>query len=148
YHNKYAINPKLVKDVCKYYEMHGKSKTQKCYPEVNVRSIVERYKLFKPRQVKWKEQEIIQLARFAGVISMQAQAKYFNRPRANAGSIKSVWVKKFRNCGGRIHGMAWYQARHITTPECPVLLTPFWVQRKPGSVKGTAIRKLCLWTDM
>jgi transcriptional regulator with XRE-family HTH domain len=77
-----SLKPDVVKKVCAYYERHGRKRTEKKFPNVRVRSIVERYKLFKPRQIKWTDKQIIEAARMAGLISPGAQAKYFNRPRA------------------------------------------------------------------
>ena len=146
FHNKYVLNPGLTKRVCKYYEKHGKKKTQEAFPQVCVRSIVEKYKkLYKPRQIRWTDEQIVQLARMAGIVSWSDQAKFFNRPGAHEGSIRSVWVKKFRNNGGSVNGMGHNTAKFVVKNSCPRIETKFWAQRKRSGVYG---RKLCLWVDM
>lgn len=138
--NKYITNPKLVKKVCAYYEKHGKRKTQEKFPEVNIRSVVERYTDFKPRQSRWSDKQIQELAKMAGLISFKAQAKYFNRPLANEGSIRSAWVKKFGHGQRVINGMAHWKAKHFIKKSCPIIETPF------GSNSHTQ-KHLILWVD-
>lgn len=145
FHNKYVLNPDLVKRVCKYYEKHGRPKTQKRFPEISVRSIVERYKWFNPRCIRWTDKEIVELAKMAGLVRMDHQAEYFKRPRANAGSIQSAWMKKFGVCGGSINGMSEFMAREIVTEKCPRLKTEFYQARRKGQFY---YRSLCLWVDM
>jgi hypothetical protein len=140
YHYKYCNNPKLVEKVCKYYEKHGKRKTQEKFPDVAVRSIVERYKKYEPRQLPWTDEQLIELTKMAGLISMKSQAKYFNRPLANEGSIRSVWVKRFGHGQRVINGMAHWKARHFIKKSCPVIDTPF------GS-NNHKQRHLVLWVD-
>jgi hypothetical protein len=143
--NKHVANPDRVKQVTKFYERHGRAETQKAFPEINVRSIVERYKLFRPRTIRWSEGQIIELARMGGVITYESQAKYFKRPGANAGSIKSAWTKKFKIAGGSINGMSHHIARQIVDNDCPFVTTRFWEQRKASGNYG---RRLYLWVDM
>lgn len=95
YHNKYKANPDIVKRVTKYYEKHGKTKTQEKFPDLNVRSIVERYR-HEPRQIRWTGPQLIEIIKMHGFISKKNQAKFFKRPRANEGSIVSVWQKTLK----------------------------------------------------
>lgn len=139
--NKYLTNPKLVEKVLRFYEKNGKKKTQEKFPDVSVRSIVERYKDFKPRQIRWKDKELIELTKMAGLVSFKDQAKWFNRPNANAGSIKSAWVKKFKTSQETINGMAHYKAKHFVKKSAPYIKTPF------GSGSGNA-KRILLWVDM
>ena len=85
YHNKYKANPGKVKELCEFYEKNGRVKTQEKYPDWSVRSVVERYKLFTPRQRRWENSEIIEAIKMGGLVSFENQAKYFNRPNDNAG---------------------------------------------------------------
>lgn len=148
YHNKYVVNPKLVRDVCAYYATHSKAETQKRFPGVKVRSIVERYKNFSPKCIKWTDDQLIELAQMAGVISLKAQAKYFDRPRANEGAIKSAWMKRFGSSGGSVNGLSWYMARHFVMADCPRFQTAFWMtatKRKGGTNHHS--RWLVTWVD-
>lgn len=154
YYNNVNINalryPKtIVEQVCEYYAKHGKIKTQKKFPDIKVRSIVEKYAKGKsPRQRRWTDQQVIQLARMAGLVSMPAQARYFNRPYANAGSIKSAWVKKFKSGGGCINGISLHKARLFIKPSAPVVETGFWVTRDLNRKHNPEFcRKLILWVD-
>lgn len=148
---KYNINPKLIKEVCEYYEMHGKVKTQKKFPNVKLRSIVERYKYYSPRQIRWTDEQIKKAAQMAGIVSPEAQARHFNRPRANKGSIVSLWMKKFGSGGGNVNGLSWHTAKHFIKPNCPVVKTQFWKQRnashKLSYLRKEHSRKIVLWVD-
>lgn len=134
YYNIYKKDPNLVSKVCKYYEKHGKVKTQKEFPNIKVRSIVERYKNFKPRQTRWKNEQLIELLRMAGLISFDAQAKFFKRPNAHRGSIQKKWV----NLNGSptlINGMFKSVVKHIVTKKAP------YIKLKTGQY-------ILLWVDM
>jgi hypothetical protein len=145
FHNKYARQPDLVKAVCKYYEKHGKIKTQKKFPQVCVRSVVERYPYFKPRQTRWSDSQIVEAAKMSGLISMNAQAKWFNRPNAFEGSIKSLWTKRFGFGGGSIHGLSYCVGKELVTRRCKPIDTFFWQTVRNEHKFG---RKLYLWVDI
>ncbi len=146
YFNRYAVNPKLVETVCEYYARHGRQKTQERFPDIRVRSIVERYEVT-PRQIRWTGEQMRELAQMAGLVSFVSQAKYFNRPRANAGSIKSVHMKRFGQGGGMLNGLSWHKARHLVRPRCRPIKTAFWSTRHP--LKRTPMsRKIVLWVDL
>jgi DNA-binding XRE family transcriptional regulator len=139
-----SFKPEVVKKVCAYYERHGKRKTQKHFPQVKVRSIVERYKLFKPRQIKWTDKQIIESARMAGLVSPGAQAKYFNRPGAFSGSIKSLWMKRFGFGACSINGMTHWSAKHLVTSNARYI-RPVGESRDG---KPCEFRRMILWVDM
>jgi len=143
--NKYVANPNLVKEVCAYYEKHGKVETQKMFPDTNIRSIVERYKQFQPRQIRWTEDQIIEAAKMGGLISISAQALFFKRPNAFEGSIKSLWYKKFKIGGQGIQGMSYWMGRHLVSKVCPIIKSGYWKTTKIGAQYR---RKLYLWVDM
>lgn len=145
FHNKYIRNPALVKQVCAFYEAHGRQATEKAFPGVKVRSIVERYKYFGPRTVRWTDEQIIEASKMAGLISFKAQAQYFKRPNAFEGSIKSLWHKRFKFGMQTVHGMSHYIGRELVTKECPYVVSKFWGTKRKGKHFG---RKLFLWTDM
>lgn len=149
YYNRYKINPTLVKEVCAYYEKHGKRKTQEAFPNIRVRSLVERYKSFKPRQSRWSDAQLIELAKMAGIVSMKAQAKYFNRPLAHEGSITSAWMKRYGFGGGCVNGLSWDLARHFVDQKAKPIQTCFWKQRRKTKKKTIDIqRQVVLWVDM
>lgn len=148
YFNKYVANPSLVQKVAKYYEKHGLKETQVRFPDVRVRSVVERYKLYSPRQRRWSSQEIIKAAQMAGLVSHERQAQFFSRPGANAGSIKSLWTKRFGLGGGSVNGLSWSIAKHFVREACPSVETEFWAtrqKRKCGRIEYS--RKLVTWKD-
>lgn len=146
---KWKNQPDLVKKVMTYYEKHGKPATVKKFPEVNVGAIVERPEYYgikrTYRQIRWNAKQIEELAQMGGLVSMENQAKYFKRPRANAGSIRSVWTKKFGLGGGQINGMSEWRARMFVTARCPRIKTEFYLNRTKD---GHYSRTLCLWVDM
>jgi len=138
---------KTIDQVIDYYVKHGKVKTQERFPKVKIRSIIERYAHI-PRQRKWTDKELLELPRMAGIISMGAQARYFNRPNAHRGSIQSAWMKKFHHGGSSMNGLSWNIAKHYVRPFCPVLQTEFWRQRE-NSKRGLSFsRGIILWIDL
>ncbi len=69
---KYKNDPRLIKRVAEHYSDHGWEATAKSFPKVKIKSIIHRgdyygFKL-KPRQIRWKEEEIILAARMAGLV--------------------------------------------------------------------------------
>lgn len=141
-----SYKPEVVRAVCSYYEMHGRSATQRMFPDVSVRSIIERNpKAFKPRQIRWTDEQIIEAARMAGLVSPIAQAKYFNRPRAHAGSIKALWMKKFGFGEGSLNGMAHWYARRLVQGHRARYIKPVGMSRDGEPVE---FKRLILWVDL
>jgi hypothetical protein len=150
-------------EVCRYYVKHGKVKTQKRFPNVKVRSIVERYNVYGRRQIRWTGPQLMDAARFAGIISLEAQAQYFKRPRAHAGSIRSLWMKRFGQSGGSLHGLKRQLAMQlmdgvrvtyhhskaplIRMPVDPVD-APWWLPRPKGERWRILPRQIYLWVDI
>lgn len=142
--NAHKYRPEVVAAVTAYYERHGKSKTQKRFPDVRVRSIVEKYRCFEKRQRRWTEDEKLDLIRFAGIVPLKIQAKYFNRPRANSGSIISAWSKTLGQISSRhgIHGMYSWKAEHFVKSKCP------WISVGGLTRETKKNQRLFLWVDM
>lgn len=105
----------VVQAVLGAYVEHGKTRTQELFPDVAVRSIVERHE-HAPRQVRWLDHELTQAARMAGLVRHSAQAVYFNRPNAYGGSIKSLWVKRFGCAPSEINGLSVELAWRLAHP--------------------------------
>lgn len=138
---------KTIDEVIGYYVKWGKVKTEKAFPKVKVRSIVERYAHI-PRQSKWTEKELVLLSKMAGLVSMEAQARYFNRPNAHGGSIQSAWMKKYKVSGSQINGLSWSIAREFVRPICPIVKTEFWRQNPKNKRGANFSRTLVLWVDL
>lgn len=143
FHNKYVKDPEKTQEIVDFYLEHGKAATKEKYPDVNFRSIVERYAKGK-RQVRWEDWEIVQLAKFAGIISHRNQARYFNRPNAHVGSIRSVWYKKFKSSSSNINGVHLYMVKPLLRKD------PARIETQYGSGNGTGVftRKLILWVEL
>lgn len=118
--------------------------TKKRFPGISVRSIIERYP-HRQRQARWTDAQLIDLCKEAGLKTHAEIAKKMNRPRANAGSIVSVFQRRLGFRGSSIHGMSQYVARELVTPDCPFVRTAFWARRT--SQKSYA-RRLYLWQDI
>jgi hypothetical protein len=137
----------LVREVCEYYAMHGKQKTQAKFPHVRIRSVVERYFArsgHEPRQVRWTPDQLVKLAQMAGLTSYERQAFYFGRPNAHVGSIKSAWMKIFKSAGGSINGLSRWIAREYVTAACPFYETDYWVTERGATAQR---RSIALWVD-
>jgi hypothetical protein len=143
----YAANPKLVARVTAYYAKPGRAATQKRFPEVKVRSIFERYSSGL-RQIRWTDKQVVQAARMAGLVSMERQARIFNRPNAHAGAIKSLWVKRFRLGGAHIHGISRHSAKALLRSGYPTVATQFWETRQRRGDNSSFTRHIVLWCDM
>lgn len=116
---KYA--PEIIMQVIDSYVETGKTKTAELFPGINVRSIVERYD-HAPRQTRWKENEIIEAARMAGLVSRVAQSRYFDRPHAASGSIRALWARKFKCVPSDVNGVAGHVAWNLAMPGAPATL--------------------------
>lgn len=145
-----AYPTEVVAEVCRYYENHGRPATEKRFPRVRVRSIVERY-AHAPRQTRWDPEQLVELVRMAGLVSKRAQARHFNRPRAGAGSIHAAWWKKFGMGGGTINGLNWDIAKEfVRLPAMDHLLEiEFWqVRSKHKQFTKRWRRRVLLWIDV
>ncbi len=144
--NAHKYKENLINDVCKYYSKYSNKKTAEYFnlKSKQVEAIVYRYRRHSPRQIKWKNNEIIELAKMAGLVSQTAQAKYFNRPHANAGSIKSAWIKKFGFGPSNINGMVHDSAKHFVNIKARYI-RPIG-QGRDGTPSES--RRLILWVDM
>lgn len=146
----HKMNPERTREVILYYFKHGKTATEKKFPDVNVKAIVDRPEYYgikrKYRQTRWSDSQLIEAVKMSGLVSLPSQAKYFNRPRANAGSIKSLWVKRYGLAWSSINGMPHNKARRLVR----------WnIGRKYIKVYGTSrdgkpvlFRRVMLWVDM
>lgn len=131
-----------ILEVRKYYLKHGRPATEEKFPNIKVRTIIERHGWIKgecPRQKRWTDQEIVELAKFAGLISFKNQAEYFRRPRANEGAISSAWNKKFKTKPGYMHGLPLYKAKIFLSPDAPTIR--YQEQERGGD------RKMVLFCD-
>lgn len=150
---KIINNPQLAREIYEYYLANGKPKTLEKFKDCRIRprSIIDapaKYGFLPQQKIrKWTDDELVELARMQGLISYQAQAKYFSRPNANAGSIKSAYQKKFSSIYSELHGMSWSNARKIVYPDCPKLFLPT-LERMPSknATKNKNIR--VLWCDL
>lgn len=142
----HSYKKEVATEVIRYYEKHGKVKTQERFPEVSVRSIVERKgrknKIdYKPRQSRWNGPQKIELIKMSGFISREKQAEYFNRPRANAGSITSAWQKtlklKSSNVKVGFHVISNYRIKKYLKSSCPTI-----------PVANKAVNHGYLWHDV
>jgi AraC-like DNA-binding protein len=147
FYNYCTINPAWVRSVNKYYEKHTQEETAKYFGirRKQVDHIVHRYKKYrKPKQLRWTPQEIAEAAKMAGLVSENGQAKFFRRPGAHSGSIKSLWMKNFGMGQGSINGMTHWCAKEIVGEKARYL-KPLGQTRKG---KPTEFRRVILWVDM
>lgn len=130
---KYILDPILRQNVLDYYVENGKIKTQKKFPNIKVRSIIERYP-HAPRQIRWKYNEILEAVRMGGLVPKSSQAIFFNRPNANEGSINSIWNKKLNGNRSVINGLPYFIAKRIVKDKSRFINLKY--------------RKLFLWIDL
>jgi len=141
-----------IEAVIACYSEHGKEGVEEAFPHVRWRSIIEhiakRREDFQPRQTRWRDDEILMAAQMAGLVPMDVQAAFFNRPRAHAGSIKAFWRKRMGQQGTQLHGLRWNHAKRILQPEVPFVDVK-WTTVAPSAQRCRDIRRrLVLWCDM
>ena len=115
------LDPELIKEICLYYEKHGRNKTKDAFPNVNVLHVIYKHKQFKPRQLKWTDENIIRAAQMGGLVSNDKQAKMFNRPNAAADSLDYLWKKKLKVAPGTIHGLVYEHGQYLAKESCPTI---------------------------
>jgi hypothetical protein len=146
YYNYCVANPKFVKEVNTYFESHTQEETANHFnlSKKQVDHIIYRYRSAEWKQIPWKDWQLIELVKMAGLISPTAQANFFNRPGAHEGSIKSAWSKKFNLAGGCINGLPQFRAKHFVNCKARYI-RPLGMDR---SGKKCEFRKLILWVDL
>ena len=138
-------SPELIARVLECYEAHGKTHTQKMFPTVALRSIVEHRTYrhhFAPRQSRFTHEDYRLLVRMAGLVPYDMQAQHLQRPRAHAGSIRSFWVKNLPVSATSLQGIDRQTAKYICERDVPFIRVPP-VQR-PDAAYG---RSIVLWSD-
>ena len=132
--------PDVVTTVCLTYQVLGKRETQALFPDVRVRSIVERYKQYAPRQLRWTGVQQRELVRMAGLVSHTAQARYFNRPQRLRGVNQKLLGKGARRAPRDVNGLGAYTAYQVATPGVPAVIVKH--QQNSGA------RPVVLWLDL
>lgn len=147
YYNYCQARPNLVKAVNKYFEKHNQTETAIHFglSRKQVDHIIYRYRTAKPKQIRWTDSQIADAARMGGLVSAKAQAKYFNRPGANAGSIKSLWTKRLTGSNSNLNGMVRWHARRLVQGHKARYIQPYGDSSTGRRVK---FRKIILWVDM
>lgn len=142
--NSLKYDPKLVEKVCKYYEKKGKVETKKKFPDVVLRSVIERYyKKYNltPRQKKWTSQEHVEVMKMAGLVSHEKQARLLNRVNANAGSIRSFHSKKVFGKARYLNGIPLTLAKGYVKEGCEAYLVS-------GCYGSASCEYKVLWVDV
>lgn len=129
-----------INEVIEYYIKHGLTKTKIKFPKIRPRSIIE-HNYHIPLRIRWTNNQVIELAKMAGIISREAQARYFNRPNAHLGSIKSVWVKKLVCSQANINGLNHNIAKYFVKKNEAYISVKFGFNNNYN-------RKLLLWVDV
>lgn len=132
--------PEVVTAVCTTYAALGKRRTQDLFPDVVVRSLIERHKDYPPRQVRWTGEQQMEAVRMAGLVSHTAQARYFSRPNAYEGSIKKFWARVVGCAPRDVHGLGIHLVWRLVLPGVPAVLVSQATQPCP--------RAVVLWLDL
>jgi hypothetical protein len=146
---KYKNRPELVKKIISYYKTHTLDETKKKFDKggVSAKSITDRpeyYGLNKTgKQIRWTDKQIIEAVKMQGLVSPKAQAKYFNRPGAFEGSIKSLLTKRFDRSTG-LNGLTRFNAKDVVFKKVEYL-KPLGTSR---SGKIMEFKNLILWVDL
>lgn len=136
--------PEVVEAVSATYGGLGKRQTQALFPDVVVRSIVERRQhhrvVYQPRQVRWTGEQIVEAIRMAGLVSHHTQVRYFGRPNAFDDSIKKLWERVIGVAPRDVHGFGLHQVWRLARPGTPAVLVTQATQPGP--------RAVILWLDL
>jgi hypothetical protein len=150
---KHQKNPLRTKQVIDFYERYGLQEAKKQFPEIRVRSIIERYP-HRRRQEKWQAKKIIEAVKMSGIVSPGEIAKRLARPRANAGSITSLFQKRLKIKPTYCNGLPFEMAKKIIKKEVAIKnrikhdnsinIVPWFVIEKHIDKRASPIIKECV----
>jgi len=133
--NGHKYDHETINKVAEYYLTHSLAETQKKYPHVRVRSIVERYtQNLKCKQ--WYKNEMSKLLRMVGLLPRSVIAKHIGRP-PNVSVKKKLRLMGFQETG--INTLNYALAKHFVKPNCP------FFSIRVGETGAS--RWYCLWVD-
>lgn len=110
--NAHRYPDETIKKVCEYYLTHSLSETQKKFPGVTARSIIDRY-FHAVKSRKWTQEEILKLYKYTGLVSWAEIAFSLNR------SITSPKTQRRRKISGRVNGLSFDVAKRFLKNGCP-----------------------------
>lgn len=132
------------------YYTQGPQAAQERWPTVCVGSVARRHGKGRSCHHIWTQDQLIEAAKMAGLVSMEQQAIWFRRTKQlKASSITNFWAKKFGYQGGAVHGLCRHQAQVIAGPRCPMWPAAAWTPT--GSVYASSSRPrrwIALWVDL
>lgn len=85
-HTQY--DKKIVEKICESHEKIGVKKTQEKYPDVNVRSITERYNSGGAFSKPWTDKQILLLVRYCDLIDLESLKRLLNRDFKCVGTLR------------------------------------------------------------
>lgn len=141
----------VVKKVCAMYNERGLKETQEAFPDVKVYCIVHKKfsrhrKYLRPRQSRWTDEQLIELAKMGGLISYKDQARFFDRPRAGVQSINEAWRKRFSTSSFNVNGLTTQEVSRVVRVKNTVV--PIEVSYLNKKTDTYQMRKLYLWADL
>lgn len=138
-----SYSDKLIKAIVSHYLKHGVKKTCEKYSKISpgaVRGLIERNtpRAYKPNRAhKWTEEEKIQLVKFAGLISIENQLKFFKLENRTPNTIQARREYKTEH----LHGLPYHLAVKILNKGFPFIRTQMAVNPEKGYIR------LVLWCD-
>lgn len=141
--NAHRYKPSVVKKVTEFYIQHGKHATAKKFPDIRVRSIIERYLAgIKPRKKPLQDDVFIKIAKMAGLVSFNTQARIIDRSNFNSGGVRAAWSKRMNSSGHSLNGLYRQVAMRYVKGSCP-FYNPF-----VHDYNRRAQLQISLWIDM
>lgn len=110
--NFHRYDDKTIKKVCDYYLNHTLEETQKKFPDLKARSIVDRY-LKSVKCFKYTDDEILILLKYTGLVSWPEISAKLGR------SCFATRRKLYRTISGRVNGLPFMVAKNFVKNGCP-----------------------------
>ena len=127
----------LIEEVLAYYKNEGPQKTREAYPDLKLRSIIEKYgKGIQPHNRKWTNDEILEVIKLSGIFNAKKTASIFKRKKATEKSINKVW-HRLKCKPTQILGLPKYKGHLFVKKSCP--------RFKPLRSNGS---EYFLWSDI
>ena len=137
--------PEIVMAVCTTYAALGKRRTQDLFPDVVVRSIIERHRDYAPRQLRWSGEHQIEAVRMGGAGLADGASAVFQSAQCLRGLHQKVLGARGGLCAARCarpgasRGLAFDQAQVSPPSSCR---RPGSQARAPSSCRAASLCRL------
>lgn len=127
-----------IDQVVSFYLKHTRSETEKRFPDLNVRAIIETYLGNKGSHKNWTLNEILFTAKVGGLLTYERQGEIINR---TYNSIKTRWLKDIGMSPKNLNGIPLKDVRDLIKKGCRY----FYIKSKERFGRDPCV---VLWCDL